>query len=300
MIYLFTYLFIYLFNYLFIDLLIYLFVHLFTYLFTYNLVWLQHGSRLCRFASQVNKSNLNDKSKGPLLMTAMQKLIDICCHEYVGINRKALQTFVHIAPKYGKKALIGLKPLLTVLTIPGTSYAKAFGALCLLTQEVSTKKITGDWEWSDSFIRMVLLCPNMIEKVEEQDKRQALMSRLTNMVVKYGESWHHFPLNETQKQSVLPLFQALLKNFGFDLKGQLLSEGLPSTSISMSEQTDVESARTSSLRHDLFISFLLLHFIGHNDIPIPTGVLAWALQTVRTANGQPTQVREKLYSLAPT
>ena len=60
-------------------------------------------------------------------MTAMQKLIDICCHEYVGINRKALQTFVHIAPKYGKKALIGLKPLLNVLTIPGTSYAKAFG-----------------------------------------------------------------------------------------------------------------------------------------------------------------------------
>ena len=224
----------------------------------------------------------------------MQKLIDLCGHEYLGINRKALQSYVHIAPKYGGKALITMKPLLISLTIPGTSYAAAFGALCLLTQEVSMKKITSSWEYTDLFIRMVLYCPKMIEKIEEQDKRQALMSRLTNLLVKYAENWHHFPLKKIEKESVQPLFQLLLKYVGFDSTGQLLSETLPSstsiTSTSEHDGNEKNRTSTSSLRHDMFISFILLHFIGHNDIEIPTGVLAWSLQTVRAGNGQPTQV----------
>jgi hypothetical protein len=43
------------------------------------------------------------------------------------------------------------------------------------------------------------------------------------------------------------------------------------------------------LRHGSFMAFLMLHFIGHNNVQVPTGVLAWAVQTVSTAHGQPTQ-----------
>jgi hypothetical protein len=54
------------------------------------------------------------------------------------------------------------------------------------------------------------------------------------------------------------------------------------------EETSMTSSN-SGLRHGSFMAFLMLHFIGHNNVQVPTGVLAWAVQTVSTAHGQPTQ-----------
>ena len=251
--------------------------------------WLQHALRQKQYSSMVNKRSLREADKGPLLLSLMQKLTDLCGHEYSVINLKSLTAFVNIAPRYGKKSLVGVKPLFATLTVPGISYATAAGALSLLAQDVSMTRITQDWESTVAFLRMVLLCPGMIEKVEEQDKRQMLMSKLTNLFVKYVEHWHHFPLTQTPAdvQSRSDLFQLLLGSVGFDLKGQVVD------STGSSSEDAPASSRSSSLRHGLFISFALLHFIGHNDIEIPSGVTAWALQTTCTAHGQPTQV---LYS----
>jgi hypothetical protein len=241
-----------------------------------------------QYSSMVNKRSLREADKGPLLLSLMQKLTDLCGHEYSVINLKSLTAFVNIAPRYGKKSLVGVKPLFATMTVPGISYATAAGALSLLAQDVSMRRITQDWESTLAFLRMVLLCPGMIEKVEEQDKRQMLMSKLTNLFVKYVEHWHHFPLTQSPAdvQSRSDLFQLLLGSVGFDLKGQLADSAGSST-----EDAPPASSRSSSLRHGLFISFVLLHFIGHNDIEIPSGVTAWALQTTCTAHGQPTQVQ---------
>lgn len=243
-------------------------------------------------------------------------MLDLCGHEYAAINRKALVGFVSIAPRFGKKSIAAIKPSFTILTVPGTTYAEASGALSLLAQDVSMKNIASDWESTLLFIRMVLLCPRMIEVVEENDKRANLMSKLTNLFVKYVESWHHYPIEESaeQSQSVSSLYQLLLSMVGMDLKGKSLAvipsfastsnkdtqpsnlsstPALPIPSVPsavMSDTTDELAGRPTSLRHTLFIAFLLLHFIGHDDVIIPPGVVAWAVQTVSTAHGQPIQV----------
>ena len=134
------------------------------------------------------------EGKSELLLQSIQILIDLCAHEYVAVNRKALHSFVKVAPKYGKKALIGVKPLFHILTVPGTSYASASGALSCLAQDVSIKNITSDWNSTEQFICMILLFPGMIERVVEPDKRQQLMTKLTSLFVQYVEKWHHNPL----------------------------------------------------------------------------------------------------------
>lgn len=249
--------------------------------------WLQHALRQKQYGTQVTKSSLREATKGPLLLSLLQRLTDLCGHEYSAIHLKSIITFVSIAPRFGRKALGGIKDLFKTLETPGTSYAAASGAFSLLPQEAFMKRITQDWETTDAFVRMVLLCPDMIEKVEEQDKRQKLMSKLTNLFVKYVERWHHYPLPHTpaDKQSRSSLFQLLLKSVGFDLKGLIVDTPQQDNAVDVGS-----SARTSSLRHGLFVSFLILHFIGHDDIEIPPGVMAWAYHTLSSAHGQPTQV----------
>ena len=49
------------------------------------------------------------------------------------------------------------------------------------------------------------------------------------------------------------------------------------------------AAQGQGLRQDTFTAFVIMHFIGHNDITTPLGALAWSLHTLCTAHGQPTQ-----------
>lgn len=261
-----------------------------------NTGWLQHALRQKQYSTQVNKRNLTEPSKGPLLLSLMQKLNDLCGHEYSVIHLKSLVAFVHIVPRFGKKALISVKPLFKTLSLPGTPYAAASGALSILAQDVSMKRITQNWGSTEAFLRMVVLCPDMIEKVVEQDKRQILMTKLTNLFVKYVEHWHHYPLSQETSdiEGRAALFQLLLRTVGFDSKGQLVDALQLSPSPSpvpsgvLSDEGNV-TLRSSSLRHQLFISFIIMHFIGHNDMEIPLGVAAWSFQTTCLAHGQPTQ-----------
>ena len=238
-----------------------------------------------------NRRDLAIEGKSELLLQSIQILIDLCAHEYVAVNRKALHSFVKVAPKYGKKALIGVKPLFHILTVPGTSYASASGALSCLAQDVSIKNITSDWNSTEQFICMILLFPGMIERVVEPDKRQQLMTKLTSLFVQYVEKWHHYPLSHNYEQSVSTskVFQLLLKSVGYELNGNKLSDSPTPSDTTSNTTEEVSSSKGSSLRHDMFVSFLMLHFIGHSDIEIPSGVVAWALKTVSTAHGQPTQ-----------
>ena len=160
------------------------------------------------------------------------------------------------------------------------------------------KRITQNWGSTEAFIRMVVLCPDMIEKVVEQDKRQILMTKLTNLFVKYVEHWHHYPLSleAIDVEARASLFQLLLRTVGYDSKGQLVDalQLSPSPSPVPSGVLVEEvngTLRTSSLRHQLFISFIIMHFIGHDDMDIPSAVAAWSFQTTCLAHGQPTQVR---------
>ena len=263
-----------------------------------NTGWLQHALRQKQYSTQVNKRSLSEAVKGPLLLSLMQKLSDLCGHEYSVIHLKALVAFVHIVPRYGKKALDSVKPLFKTLSLPGTPYAAASGALSILAQDVSMKRITQNWGSTEAFIRMVVLCPDMIEKVVEQDKRQILMTKLTNLFVKYVEHWHHYPLSleAIDVEARASLFQLLLRTVGYDSKGQLVDalQLSPSPSPVPSGVLVEEvngTLRTSSLRHQLFISFIIMHFIGHDDMDIPSAVAAWSFQTTCLAHGQPTQVR---------
>jgi hypothetical protein len=253
-----------------------------------NSGWLQHAIRQKHFATLSNKHALTQGTKSPVLLSLLNQLIDLTCHEYDVVRQKALSTFVHITGKFGKKSYSAVKNLISVLTVPGTTFERAIGIFYLLGQHSMMKGILSKWEEIERFLRALTLCPTMIAKIEQQDKKQILMGKMANLFVKYVESWHHFPLDDTSSRSATSLYQLLLSTVGFDLDGKLLTDRVQM--IIGDEEEGAAGSSSSGLRHTTFLAFMMLHFIGHDDITVPTGVVAWALQTVSTEHGQPTQL----------
>mmetsp|Transcript_274 Transcript_274/g.332 ORF Transcript_274/g.332 Transcript_274/m.332 type:complete len:2038 (+) Transcript_274:135-6248(+) len=251
-----------------------------------NSSWLQHAVRQKSYGMQINKVNLVHDTKGPLLMTLMKKLVGLCGHEYDLIRRTSLIMYVNLAAPFGKKSFTDIKPLFKSVCTPGYSFAEATGAFSLMAQDCNLKRITNKWEHTEQFLRALILCPGMIAKIPEHDKRQILMGKYASLFTKYIEKWHHFPLQESEGSSVAELYSLLLSTVGYDLNGKLLSE---QPFVIVEEEETSMTSSNSGLRHGSFMAFLMLHFIGHNNVQVPTGVLAWAVQTVSTAHGQPTQ-----------
>jgi hypothetical protein len=121
--------------------------------------------------------------------------------------------------------------------------------------------------------------------------------------VLYVDRWHHCPLTPGAARSAALLVEDLLRSVGVDpLTGGAL-EGGPvalaghGTYLSAPAATDTTTNGTatgagtggSGLSQETFVAFALLHLVGHKDVVVPPGALAWAATTACTAHGLPPQ-----------
>ena len=243
--------------------------------------WVNHARREKHFSIVVNRVNLKDPLKGPLLVDLFREVIHLCCHEYDLIRSKALKVYVNVAGRFGWTSFDLIRPLATRAAAPGTPFSVITGTLSLLAQDRCVRYITSQWHLTNGFLRMFFKCPAAIAAISEQDKRQRLQSKLAHLFVLYVDNWHHFPLTANAADSAAGLMTSLLGSVGYADSGRALDAPLP-----LAAGVTVEGA---GLRQETFVAFVLLHFMGHRDVLVPPGALAWAMQTVSTAHGQPTQ-----------
>ena len=112
------------------------------------------------------------------------------------------------------------------------------------------------------------------------------MALVTDLIIKYSQSFNHIPLPTTLSTTIttttssttslridtLPLLKMVYANLGIDGNtGQVIG-----------------STGNYGIRYDTYASYVLFHFLGHNDIPILPGTWAWALYTILNVRGQPT------------
>jgi hypothetical protein len=141
----------------------------------------------------------------------LHNFIHTCIHS----NVSTLNTYMYIIYSHiGKKSFTDIKPLFKAVSTPGCSFAEATGAFSLMAQDCNLKRITNKWEHTEQFLRALILCPGMIAKIPEQDKRQTLMGKYASLFTKYIEKWHHFPLHESESSNVTELYSLLLSTVG--------------------------------------------------------------------------------------
>jgi hypothetical protein len=121
---------------------------------------------------------------------------------------------------------------------------------------------------------------------------------LANLFVLYVDRWHHYPLTAGAARSAALLVQDLLRSVGVDpatggaLDGGPVALAGHGTYLSAPAATDTTAAAGaggSGLSQETFVAFALLHLVGHKDVVVPPGALAWAANTACTAHGLPPQ-----------
>ena len=122
----------------------------------------------------------------------------------------------------------------------------------------------------------------------------------------YVDRWHHYPLTPGAARSAALLVQDLLRSVGVDpatggaLDGgpvALAGHGTYLSAPAAMDTTNGTATATgagagtggSGLSQETFVAFALLHFVGHKDVVVPPGALAWAANTACTAHGLPPQ-----------
>ena len=124
----------------------------------------------------------------------------------------------------------------------------------------------------------------------------------------YVDRWHHYPLTPGAARSAALLVEDLLRSVGVDpatggaLDGGPVALAGHGTYLSAPAATDTTTNGTattgagagagaggSGLSQETFVAFALLHLVGHKDVVVPPGALAWAANTACTAHGLPPQ-----------
>jgi hypothetical protein len=225
---------------------------------------------------------------GPVMMTCLQQLSELCGHEYDEIRGKALKSFLEIAGKFGVHRWIHevVKPKMSALSNPARigenidsnkAYSMASGTLVLLAQNKVLDKVVTSWTLTDAYLHAVLSAPAVIASVTEADKREKLMERLTDALVAYVTKFNHTPIILENDETGAAIVGTALNALGIDSESGALS---PTPSFVVP---------ATGLRLEAHASWILLHLIGHRDVELSPGVVTWALRTLSLATGQPSQ-----------
>ena len=237
--------------------------------------WLQHAQRL----HELGLSSMAAVAKtpmGPAYRECLRQLAMLCGHEYDTIRKKAQNVFSHVSNAYGTRRIVAVvhQVLLPSVTSVGARYFQASGAMVILQMTYVMRRVARDWVLTQEFLRAVSTCPAMIAAVPEQDKREILMNRLSDTFVKYTGMWSHLPLPPgAGREAADGLVSTILATLGYDPLG-----------------SPVGDTSATGLRYDAFAAYSILHLIGHADVTIPCGVWVWALRTLSSAHGEPSQL----------
>lgn len=222
------------------------------------------------FSSAIIRLSLNSKSyklNGDLYLRGLAKLVQLCGHNYDDIRNQAISSFTSVANRFGWKLMEFVQPLLLSICTQGTSYASAAGALTIISLPFVMKKIAGRWDLTELFLRCVEGSLSMMFSIDESDKREILLNKLTSAFCAYVSHFHHRPLH-------------LSGDNGNSVEANLFSDSCFKD----------DNMSSMGMRHASFASYVILHLIGHDDIEIPVGIVKWAINLVTTSMGEPTQI----------
>jgi hypothetical protein len=236
-----------------------------------NLGWLQLARRNKEFSLSSLRQCLKDDEKSPLYLLCLGRLATLCGHEYDTIRSKAQTVFESISVSFGMHVQsVIIQALSDIKTTNVTSFHTLSGALSILGNNQIMKRITGQWNNISEFLSAVASFPTIVANIPDIDKREKLMKQVAHTFVKYLGRWNHVPLSDNEKSNASALLSYALSQ----CKGAETSEG---------------TQQSNSLRHDTFTSFIVLHMIGHNDIPTTPNVWSWSLYSLMNTLG-PTQL----------
>lgn len=235
-----------------------------------NTGWLQLARRNKAFSFSSLRECIKSDEKSSQYILCLRRLATLCGHEYDTIRSKAQGVFESISICFGMhvKGVI-VQAITEIKSSDENSYHSISGALSILGSIQIMKRVTGNWSNIVDFLSAVACFPSTISKISEIDKREKLMKQMAHTFVKYLGRWNHLPLSDEDKVSASTLLNYTLSQ----CRG--------------TETGDIQ--QSTSLRHDTFTSFIILHLIGHKDIFIPSTVWSWAMYNLMNTLG-PTQL----------
>lgn len=197
-------------------------------------------------------------------------------------------------------------PLIRNLTTVGISYPIASGTLSILSCPLVMKRMVSRWPLMQLFLEAVPGTNAMFSGVEDMDKRQRLVELFAGVFVKYVEKWSHLPLQakatddnaESERESASVFLKKMCEEVlklspPVAAELTILSSPLEGSSSAMdTDNAAVPSSPSisSSIRHELYMAYVVMHLIGHRDIVVPAEAWIWAIRQVCTRRGHPVAV----------
>lgn len=235
-------------------------------------VWLTLVKRHQQLSYTSVRSLLDQSKDSHPIIATMDRLVALCGHEYDVIRTKAENHFKVISSRYGKRLICIARDMMGVLSTQSSAYPTAIGASTIVGMNKIVKRIAADWELTEMFLTTVLNSQTLIGNIPEQDKREMLMSKISEAFVRYTGIWHSVHLPTGKSSSVL--VNNVMKTLGVKVDGANTSQ-------------DVVEA--TGIRFQSIAAFILLHLIGNKHVPLTESFWKWSVETLSNANGQPTQ-----------
>eukprot|EP01034_Spumella_vulgaris_P023712 gene23712-29960_t len=228
-------------------------------------------------------------------------------HKYVSIHALAVEFFENMFGIFQYSAPPIVASLITALTVPSATSDDFDGYLQLLGLEDVMAYVVESWELTVPFLDAIIVCQAAIERIEDEEKREGVISVLTDVVLQYLKVWDHVPLQVGQ--SAMRVVENVLRQLGQQRVRSALSDGdaalveevqkmsLEQELVLQDDETEEEddddddppSTIATGARFETFAAFNLLHFIGHKDVVLTTAMWQWAFDTVCDGNGHPAQ-----------
>lgn len=279
----------------------------------YSFVMTQHHAALA-LAPAADHENI--------FIGLLQQITSLCGHSYEALRRRARSSLQDLKPYFGSAIIVPqvILPALADLSgVRGTdfrpvqlprsvlglnpSYESVSGAMNLLSLPSVMKRLTTRADHSLSVLYFISYCSSyMISSIQhdhEQDKTEKLLQQLADFVIQYTNHFNTFHLtNEVQLFHFEQLLNSSLRYLGIDIPITAIesqSQSLIDTQNgSMSASTTLSTSSGSStggLRQSAYAALIVLHLIGHPNIPPKAGCWIWAVECLSNNQfkGQPIQ-----------
>ena len=243
--------------------------------------WLQYVIRMHQLSFLSIRKCVQPKHPSSRVFgLGIYQLARLCQHEYDAIRSKALAGFFRLHSRFGKHAMIVIQKLLrraisgSADLDPNQVYSHASGVFNLSCNPLVARKIARKWEFTETFLNAVANSHQVISNVPDQGKREILSNFVSNAFAQYTKQWGHLPF--FAGKSADALLKSSLQGVGYELNGTIFA----------AEAGEGDRG----MRFEAYAGFTVLHLIGHDDIPAQAGVWTWAIRTLATAHGQPSQI----------